>query len=295
MEEGSTTTGKKLVSFNYQLECPKLLNFTSHLVTDGVILKGKTKIPMNIKVKNESICNFRRSGGVYLIRCIPLERIYIGSTRQNFRARFSNHCKFLNQGRQCNSKLLTDFKMYGSDNFEFEILEIYNEEDVHKKEQVFIDKLKPYYNTQAATKGSNTNIGRKFTSEHIEKLRQKSKNFKHKDLESIAAQNKKGANKFIVEDLTTGEKIEIGSKLELRAFFKMIVVHKYYNKQLGNHFIHLLQTQKKSVSLLVNDQWIEFQSFEKCDKFLDKWRGYTSTKSLKNVSMLDGYPVKFNS
>lgn len=249
---------------------------------------------MNISIKNESLFNIRRDIGVYLIRCIPLNRIYIGSTNQTFRARFSNHCKFLKNGTLGNKILQEDYNIYGPENFEFEILGVYPESLTVKYEIHFKELLNPFYNKNKPCNNSKTNEGRKFTEEHKNKIREKSKLFKHENLDFISKQNKDGANKFIVTNLDTNEKISIKSKLELSTFLNLKHPQKYYNKQYKNFKIELLKTQRKKVSLLVGLEWLEFSSFEKCDKFLNKWRGYTSTKSLKNVDKIDGYEVKFN-
>lgn len=249
---------------------------------------------MNIKIKNENLYNIRRDIGVYIIRCIPLNRIYIGSTNQSFRARFSNHCKFLNKGTLGNNQLQEDFNNYGANNFEFEILGVYPENLTVHYEKYFTDLLKPYYNKNKPCNNSKTNLGKKFSKEHKEKIREKAKQFKHNNLDLISKQNKEGANKFIVTNLETSEKININSKLELSNFLKIKHPQKYYNKTYKNYFIELLKTQKKKVSLYINNEWIEFSSYEKCDKFLNKWRGYTSTKSLKSISNIDGYNVKFS-
>ena len=46
--------------------------------------------------------------------------------------------------------------------------------------------------------------------------------------------------------------------------------------------IEQIKKQSKTVNLLVDNKWLEFTSFEKCDKFLNKWRGFTSTQNLRN-------------
>lgn len=72
-------------------------------------------------------------------------------------------------------------------------------------------------------------------------------------------------------------------------------MNKSYNKIYKKKwFIEKIKSQSKNVKLLVDEEWVEFSSYEKCDNFLNKWRGFTSTKSLKNVNNLCGYSVKFN-
>ena len=250
---------------------------------------------MLIKIQNEENYNIRRDIGVYILRCIPLNKIYIGSTNQSFRARFSNHCKFLSKGNLANKHLQNDYNKYGPENFQFEILGVYPKELTIVYENKFINDLKPHYNVNKAYNNSKTNLNKKFSKEHKEKIRQKSLKFKHSNLEFIAKQNKEGANKFRIINLQTNEETFLNSTKELKTFFNVkICLNKYYNNIYKNHFIKVLKTQKKKVKILINDKYIEFSSYEKCDKFLNKWRGYTSTQSLKNVTELNGYPVIFN-
>lgn len=247
------------------------------------------------KVKNENNFNISRQRGIYLIRCIVNDQIYVGSTKQNFRARFSNHCKFLKQGKLCNKKLQSDYNLYGPGNFEFEILSVVlNEDDIVTTEQYFINNLKPYYNfLKVAHNSSRTNNGKKFSKEHIEKIRKKSKMFKHVNIEKIIKQNKEGANKFKLVNTKTNEVVHIDSAIKLRMFLNTEHVNNYYNTVYKDWYIEVVKTQKKTVELTIDGEIKRFKSFNDCDKFLNKWRGFTSTQSLKNVEELCGFPVKF--
>lgn len=250
---------------------------------------------MIIKIKNENLFNIRRDIGVYLIRCIPENKIYIGSTNQSFRARFSNHCKFLKSGNLGNKKLQDDFNKYGENNFEFEILGIYPENLTVHYEQFFINTLNPYYNVTKACNKSLTNKDKKFSEEHKEKIRQKSKLYKHspKSLKLLTDLNKSNSSLYCITNINTNETFN-KTYFECFNFFKSIAFMKRVGKIYKNEWkIDKLKTQAKTISLFVNNNWILFESFEKCDKFLNKWRGYTSTQYLKNVTMIGTYAVKF--
>lgn len=251
---------------------------------------------MIIKIKNQEYFNIQRQYGIYAIRCLKNDRIYIGSTKQSFRARFSNHCKFLSQGKLSNKELQNDYNLYGSENFQFEIISIImKEENIEIGEQQFINSMNPYYNVYRIAKNSSTtNLNKKFTDEHKEKIREKSKLFKHQDIEKITKQNKDGANKYELTNKTTNEIVFLNSKLELEDFLKYKQIQRYYNSYYKEWFIKVIKTQKKNVKLFINNKWETFDSFEKCDRFLNKWRGYTSTQSLRKVEYLCGYLVEFN-
>ncbi len=249
---------------------------------------------MIIKIKNESSFNIRRDIGVYLIRCIPENRIYIGSTNQSFRARFSNHCKFLLQNNLGNIKLQEDFNKYGCENFEFEILGIYPESLTVKYENDFIEKLNPYYNVMNACNNSKTNLGKKFTEEHKNKIREKSLTYKHSSdtLEIVKENNKLNASQIKITNLETNE-VFIKPTKDLKEFFGT----EGYNRSIGKVYkkiwlLERIKKQSKTISLFVKDDWLEFTSFEKCDKFLNKWRGYTSTQILKGNTEIDGFKIK---
>jgi group I intron endonuclease len=249
---------------------------------------------MEIKIKNEQSFNIRRDFGVYLIRCVPENKVYIGSTKQSFRARFSNHCKFLTKGNLSNKLLQEDFNKYGKENFEFEILGVYPENLTVHYERQFIDLFNPYYNINEAYNNSKTNLGKKFSEEHKEKIRQKSKLYKHSSetLELITKQNKEGASQYKITNLKTNEEFIKSYKEVIEMFGKGC--NRSFGKIYKKTFkIEQMKKQSKTVSLFVNNEWLEFTSFEKCDKFLNKWRGFTSTQNLRNVEELCGYKVKF--
>jgi group I intron endonuclease len=77
--------------------------------------------------------------GVYQIRCIPTGKIYIGSA-VNLRCRFSQHLRSLQRGNHRNGYLQQAWSKYGSEGFEFSILEFATEPDLLSVEQTWIDK-----------------------------------------------------------------------------------------------------------------------------------------------------------
>jgi len=85
--------------------------------------------------------NHANSGGVYQIKNLTNERIYIGSTVK-FSARWNIHKKDLVSGKHSNNFLQNDFNKCGTDAFEFSVLEIVDgdKEARWKAEQRFIDK-----------------------------------------------------------------------------------------------------------------------------------------------------------
>lgn len=249
-----------------------------------------------MKILNESEFNTQRQFGIYLIRCLINNKIYIGSTKQSFRARFSNHRKFLKNGKLSNKLLQSDYNLYGKDNFQFEIIEICKSiEDIETLENSHVLKLKPEYNIlKTIFNRSKTNLNKKFTEEHKLKLKEKSKLFKHSDLDKVKIQNQKNATKIKLTNILTNEVKIFDTCLSASKFLNITFIQNFYGKNVKGYLVEVLKTQKKSVELFYNENWIKFDSYEKCDKFLDRWRGFTSTHFLKNAKTLLEYPVKFN-
>ena len=129
-------------------------------------------------------------GGIYCIRNIENNKMYIGSTH-NFSERKYRHFHQLEIGKHHSILLQRAYDKYGKESFVFEILkECSDEEDLLKTEQYFLDKYQPFapngYNistiaTNCVLYGENNgmygrkgkdnpNYGRKNTKETLEKM-----------------------------------------------------------------------------------------------------------------------------
>lgn len=65
------------------------------------------------------------------------------------------------------------------------------------------------------------------------------------------------------------------------------------NKSREGWKIELIKTQKKKIELILDNNLSKiFNSFNECDKFLNMWRGYTSTQITNNKSVVLKY--KYN-
>ena len=95
-------------------------------------------------------------------------KFYIGST-VNHKKRISEHKRALNKNRHHNSILQNAWNKYGKDSFEFIIIEhVEQREQLLKREQYYLDNLKPEYNI--ATNSSAPMLGKKHSKESIEKI-----------------------------------------------------------------------------------------------------------------------------
>jgi group I intron endonuclease len=89
-----------------------------------------------------------KQSGIYIIKNLINNKIYVGSTCVTFLNRIYNHTLDLNRNKHCNKYLQRAWNKYGNDNFVFEILEICYPDKIFtlKKEQKYLDILHPEYN-----------------------------------------------------------------------------------------------------------------------------------------------------
>ena len=87
--------------------------------------------------------------GVYKITNTATGDFYIGSSK-DIKRRWSSH-KWPSIWNECpNNPMYLDMQKYGTDKFEFQILEEVKPEHLKEKEQQFIETLKPTYNNYNA-------------------------------------------------------------------------------------------------------------------------------------------------
>lgn len=139
-------------------------------------------------------------------------KFYIGSTT-NFSRRRTNHLWHLKKGTHSSRKLQNSYNKYGEDKFIFLNLEIFDyltKEDILKKEQEYINNLKPYYNI-SLTAGSC--LGVKRTKEFNKKVSVRMRIIREK---IIALLNSGKSTKDIVEELKIARSTVAAAKRELR-------------------------------------------------------------------------------
>jgi hypothetical protein len=94
-----------------------------------------------------------KTSGIYLLRCTVNGKVYIGSSG-NIYKRFRKHITTLNSKVHKNKNLQFDFNVYGSDAFEFEVLEGCPENELLEREKTWILK----YNALNSLYGYNVII-----------------------------------------------------------------------------------------------------------------------------------------
>lgn len=82
-------------------------------------------------------------GGIYWILNLRNNKVYIGSTSRTFSERWSWHRRMLAQNRHNNSHLQRAWRKYGSDAFEFRVLEVISsKDDCIRAEQDWLDHVR---------------------------------------------------------------------------------------------------------------------------------------------------------
>ena len=106
--------------------------------------------------------------GIYQIRNTKNNKIYIGSSC-NIQNRFTTHKRALNNNKHHSFVLQKEWKIYGSEFFIFEIIELCQRNELIKREQIYLNKFLPYYNI--SLNASAPMMNRKHRPETIEKMK----------------------------------------------------------------------------------------------------------------------------
>jgi group I intron endonuclease len=233
-------------------------------------------IDINWKIKEK---------GIYYIKNIVTNQIYIGSTRSSLYKRIREHLNSLKVNKHHNIKLQRSYNKYGLENFIIKVKPINKSDyEILLLEESLIKRLKPYYNIcKEPTKGGKPNKGVKLSKSWKNNIREKSLLYKHseKTYKKVSENNKKNSCKII-----------FSKEQEVLSFDSWVEAMKYFNSTTGsftktkkdNYYtwkgwkITRQNTQKKKVKLYISEHDIKiFESSYDCDKFLNMWRGATST------------------
>lgn len=95
--------------------------------------------------KTTTTQNILNNSGIYFIKNQITKKLYIGSTSSLLR-RYKEHFNTLRRKQHHSAHLQASFNKYGSDVFEFGVIEIVDEDSLISQEQYWMDLLKPEYN-----------------------------------------------------------------------------------------------------------------------------------------------------
>lgn len=164
---------------------------------------------------------------------------------------------------------------------------------IRKSEEDFILQNNPKYNIcKHPSLGGAPNLNRKLSDEWKRKISEKSKLYKHHKnkiiYNKIIDQNKRNASKY--EIFYKNKLLFTGSRKECIDFLKSET--KFINIKNGiilDFKINQLTKQKKQIKLFIDNEEIILDSYSACDKYLNMWRGYTSTQITKHKSFILNY------
>lgn len=240
--------------------------------------------------------------GIYKITNIINNDFYIGSTIESFKKRKAKHISDIKHGKPNCTRLFNAATKYGVNNFKFEIVRPFkNKKDSKRTKEIityfeerYIRDLKPHYNISLfPTIGGCPNLGRKLSQEWKNKIGEKSKLYKHtgKIFSKVEKQNKENSSLYIVNDEFTGSLIECSTHYDVDICTILNVLNqKHKSKKIKN--VVKIKNQKKKILLTLNEESILFNSYSECDKFLNMWRGFTSTQVVNNKKHILNYSYK---
>lgn len=237
-----------------------------------------------------------KTSGIYQIKNKVNGKSYIGSsTRLN--KRWKRHLTDLKCNVHHSLALQRAFHKYGSDNFEFNILENCEETLLLEREQYYLDSLKPEYNI--CTVAGNC-LGVKQSEETIKKRKLSNSKYwdsigrKHKDKlriirkqNALTKQQKEQKNLKIIEDLKSGirqdtiaEKYNLSPSVitQLKKKYN-IEVETFVRRGQNNNFSKLTEEQVKEIKYLLKDK-IKQQTI--ADKYNVKLRTIKAIQSGQN-------------
>lgn len=247
---------------------------------------------MKVDISEEVLKNW----GVYKITNMLNGDFYIGSTIENFKKRvihkhLSDYILWKNDKcrRRACPILYNAFEKYGVDNFKVEVLISFarkkesktNKEIATFLEERYINRLKPKYNIcQKPTLSGCPNLGRKLSKEWKQKISEKSKLYKHSNNKAVydkkSQQNKELSSVYRISKdnyVFEGSAIDCSRVISCR----VTSLFSLRNGTVKGWKVEKLKSQSKAIRIFNNSESKEFSSFAKCDKYLNMWRGYTST------------------
>lgn len=216
----------------------------------------------------------KKKSGVYKWKNLINNKIYIGSS-VDLSSRLYKYFNLnrLIEGPEKNKPICRALVKYGHSNFQLEIIEYCASADVVKREQYYIDLLKPEYNI---LKIAGSSLGYLHSSESLAKMSGKnhvmfgkkhSENTKEKIRQSLISDNHPSALKVSVLDLETNIETIYGSRREAsRALNCHESTFRYYLKNDSNPYKKRYIIKKiANLNMDSNKVLLESEKFDKLE------------------------------
>lgn len=235
-----------------------------------------------------------KSKGVYVIKNLINNNIYIGRSTGTLYNRFKTHYSTLMNNKSGHQALQRAVNKYGIANFSFEILMISSDDNyIMSIESLLIKLFKPEYNCSIPDDFGREapNKNKKFDPNWKYKLGSVMRGKKHsvETLNKITESNKNNASKIKLYDDT--QELFFNSLVEIANYFNVKRVNLSQCKTYKGFKIEYIKTQNIKVEIDNGVQKLEFNSMGEVDKFLNMYRGATSVYYQKNEK-IKGYSIK---
>lgn len=180
---------------------------------------------MLVKLNDENM----EKTGVYKITNPVNNEFYIGSASLSFAKRFRNHRRLLKFSKNPCSYLQKAYNKNKHVDFIFEILEVCNKEECIKREQSYLDELKPKYNL---CKMAGSSLGRKPSKQHLEKQFEAQRTFTDEQVISMFDLYNKGVKVKEIAEFINCKPNNVSCILNFPNKYKL--VKEKYNLKLKN-------------------------------------------------------------
>lgn len=118
--------------------------------------------------------------GIYQIRNLVNNKVYIGSSKNLKNRKCHDHLNTLKRNKHQNNHLQNAFNKHGKNNFVFEVIEFCEEKDLKDNEQYWLDRIKPYNRNIGYNIATNT-YNHEFSAETKQKMSKNHADFKGKN------------------------------------------------------------------------------------------------------------------
>lgn len=188
--------------------------------------------------------NFKRDPGIYVIKNLINNKVYIGQTKSIYNRLISHKNSLLNNNHD-NQHLQRSFNKNGIKNFKFNVIEYCNILELTEKEKFYISKQKKCYNIREAADSVIHPKRQPITEETRLKLSNVKKGKIPSNLKSIQRLRKKKITYYLNNEL-------------IKIFNSCIEASNYFNitpNSFNNYIGKIIGIKKKSKYFLKNTKF----------------------------------------
>lgn len=230
--------------------------------------------------------------GIYEIRCLKNNKVYIGSTSLSFKKRMWQHSWKLRVGKHKNKYLQNSYNKYGADAFKFKIIEVVDNIDIlFEREQYHMDRE----GVGNKSKCFNINLfatgGNQISKESVVK---RSKSLKVTNDIAKCYYEMIEASEICLEDVPDKYKrtIEYRYLSKRSAWNKGKTIQKGYDyshlKGVKKTLTHRWDARSKAAARTIRDSGPNINIFNALGEFITQ---YPSAKDIEDIGTDHGFPL----